>query len=397
MKKSIAMTTLLMGLLLLLILTENQNKMIKGKINNNSSNLATQNSRSDELSNTIRKSNFLLGGGETGRIEKQAQERKDNSVNNSLTGLLPNAKQQLFTATYDGSAQATHPSVIDFKLEYHIEKWNGYRYWMVFTPYPNSDDKYENPSILSSNDGLTWVVPPGFEKPLDIKEDRKNFNSDPSLLYDKETNTLNVFWREVFMGKYDKILRIKISEKGNIAPKVLMVEVPWTDKEGLALSPTVWKKSSNEWYMWTANGSSTVHIYTSSDGVTWSKRERCSYPWLAWNGGYVPWHLEVKPNYGDQKIEFFIAGFPIGKGLKDMSVFYAEAPMSDPKKITMPLKRPLLTKGNSANWDGSYVYRASFTIDPETNPSKYHVWYAAMSQLAQWRIGYTEGEIAPSE
>lgn len=168
---------------------------------------------------------------------------------------------------------------------------------MVLTPYPYSNDKYENPSILSSNDGVTWVIPPGFKKPVDIKEDKKNFNSDPEILYDQGTNTLILYWREVLMGQYDKIWRTRIYENGKVEPKILTVEESWSDTEGLALSPTIWRKSSDEWYMWTANGSSTVHMYTSSDGVHWSKRERCSYPWLDWNGGYIPWHLDAKPNY----------------------------------------------------------------------------------------------------
>lgn len=79
-----------------------------------------------------------------------------------------------------------------------------------------------------------------------------------------------------------------------------------------------------------------------------------------------------------------------------MVVFYTEAPISNPSKLSMPLKNPLLTKGDPTNWDGNYVYRTSFTIEPERDSYKYHVWYSAMSTLGQWRIGYTEGEIVTS-
>nr|MDA8229153.1 hypothetical protein [Desulfitobacterium hafniense] len=388
-------------LLITSIFSENTSKQAIGKVSYKTSSRVTNANTPVKTNIDTKKLNFILGGGETGRIKKNLQEiRENNSENSSFTNLttslLPNAKQRLFTPTYEGSAQATHPSIIDFKLEYGIDKWHGYRYWMAMTPYPYSNDKYENPSILSSSDGVTWVVPPGFKNPVDIKEVKRNFNSDPAILYDRDTNTLNLYWREVLMGQYDRIWRTRIFENGKIEPKVLTLEELWSDKEGLALSPTIWKKSSSEWYMWTANGSSSVHIYTSTDGVNWSKRERCTYPWLDWNGGFIPWHLDAKPNYKEQRIEFFIAGFPKGKGLKDMVVFYAEAPMKDPKKISMPLKNPILNKGDSTSWDGNYVYRSSFAIETETDSYKYHVWYSAMSTLGQWRIGYTEGKIGSS-
>ena len=81
--------------------------------------------------------------------------------------LLQNSKQALQIPTYDGSGQVVHPSVIDFINEYGIDAWSGYRYWMVLTPYPQSQDKFENPSLYASHDGLTWVVPHPITNPLD--------------------------------------------------------------------------------------------------------------------------------------------------------------------------------------------------------------------------------------
>ena len=72
-----------------------------------------------------------------------------------------NAPVPLVTPTYDGSGQVVHPDVV-----YVPGGWNGYEYWMGMTPYPNSNNSYENPSVLASNDNLTWVVPPGVINPL---------------------------------------------------------------------------------------------------------------------------------------------------------------------------------------------------------------------------------------
>src|ERR1043165_3155793 len=36
--------------------------------------------------------------------------------------------------TYDGSGQAVHPDVVAFDSD-----WNGAKYWLTMTPYPQSD------------------------------------------------------------------------------------------------------------------------------------------------------------------------------------------------------------------------------------------------------------------
>lgn len=302
-----------------------------------------------------------------------------------------NASHPLLIPTYDGTGQAVHPSVIDFKLEYNLETWRGYRYWMAMTPYPRSYDAFENPSIVASQDGLTWVIPPGFGNPLDIKGGRGNFNSDPNLVYDPDERTLIIYWREYSKGEYEKIWRIKMHSSGMVDPKELCLEERWQDKEGLALSPTIWRKSAREWYMWTANGNDLIHLRTSTNGKNWSDKQRSNRPWLNWDGGYRPWHLEAKPNYREQRVEFLIEGYPKHGSLDDLVLFYAEAPMNNLANLSMPLPDPILTPGKPGSWDDKRIYKTSFTIEPFETSYKYHIWYSAFSHSGLWQTGYTEG------
>ncbi|MHB1651548.1 MAG: hypothetical protein ACYCVD_03610 [Desulfitobacteriaceae bacterium] len=306
---------------------------------------------------------------------------------------LTNAPRPLVTPTYDGMGEAVHPSVIDFKLEHNLASWRGYRYWMAMTPYPRGYDAFENPSLLASNDGLTWVIPAGFGKPLDHKGGRGNFNSDPNLVYDPDERTLIIYWREYSKGQYEKIWRIKIHPSGVVDPKELCLKERWLDKEGLDLSPTIWRKSPREWYMWTANGKDLVHLFTSTDGKTWGTKQRCSSPWNNWNGGYLPWHLEAKPNYREKRIEFFIAGWSKHGKFGNLVLLYAEAPMNDLTNLSMPLPEPILGIGKPGSWDDDMIYKTSFTIEPEQASYKYHVWYSARSLTGLWHTGYTEGHI----
>ncbi|OQY38473.1 MAG: hypothetical protein B6226_03600, partial [Candidatus Cloacimonetes bacterium 4572_65] len=60
-----------------------------------------------------------------------------------------NAENPLYIESYvEGSDEVVHPDVI-----YFAEAWNGYHYWMVFTPFPDAQAEYENPSIVCSQDG----------------------------------------------------------------------------------------------------------------------------------------------------------------------------------------------------------------------------------------------------
>ena len=66
----------------------------------------------------------------------------------------------------DGQNQPTHPAVIDMKRE-----WNGYRYWMSYSPYPNADGAEENPCIGVSNDMIHWTTPDGLYNPIAFNEE----------------------------------------------------------------------------------------------------------------------------------------------------------------------------------------------------------------------------------
>ena len=77
----------------------------------------------------------------------------------TLTITTEAINRKLNIPTYDGSGQAVHPDVY-----YNANGWNGYRYWMAMTPYPNGNAAYENPSIVVSNDNLNWIVPPGLSQ-----------------------------------------------------------------------------------------------------------------------------------------------------------------------------------------------------------------------------------------
>lgn len=94
--------------------------------------------------------------------------------------------------TYEGSGVAVHPSVY-----FNQNAWNGFEYWMAFTPYPSANSQLENPSIVVSHDGNTWMVPNGLTNPIEpTPVGVGNYNSDGNITVGTD-GLMYLFWRTV--------------------------------------------------------------------------------------------------------------------------------------------------------------------------------------------------------
>lgn len=92
------------------------------------------------------------------------------AATDSWQAMLPNSWQTIPGITED---QITHPHVL-----FAPGGWNGFEWWLVATPYVDSNDQTENPSIWCSNDGINWVVPAGVTNPLVPSPGAPDYNSD---------------------------------------------------------------------------------------------------------------------------------------------------------------------------------------------------------------------------
>lgn len=89
------------------------------------------------------------------------------------------------------------------------DKWNGYRYWGIFAPYPGSNAAYENPCLVVSDDGWTWTVPAGVTNPIFPKPATGN-NNDPSLVVSPDWTKLYLIWNSQNLP--GNLTEIRISE-----------------------------------------------------------------------------------------------------------------------------------------------------------------------------------------
>jgi hypothetical protein len=290
---------------------------------------------------------------------------------------VANAVDPLTTPTYDASGEAAHPGVVDMGTA-----WNGYRYWMAFTPYPGGDDDFENPSILVSNDRETWSEPPVITNPIDAKPSpAAAANADTDLVYDSANDRLICYYNE-YDGTTTKYARARYSSDG----------VTWSAEQALfsvtaasnnPLSPAVTKEGST-WvmrYIDNVDSPNSFNKRTESDpiGGSWTAESALTLTGLP--AGRDLWHIDV---FVDSGSVWRAIVNVCDRGVDaDAANTIHLASSSDGTTWVMNV-RPLMYPRPGA-WDSSKLYRGSAVEIGSTC----HLWYSALSGVdSEWHIGY---------
>ena len=293
-----------------------------------------------------------------------------------------NAAEPLQIATYDGYNQPCHPKVL-----YFADGWNGYRYWMAYTPYPYCEDSLENPCIAVSDDGYTWFAPTGIRNPVTgyppTFADSAHY-SDPHLLMNGDTMEL---W-----FRYNPSLGdgVNADSNGAIILRTCSTDgITWSEIEEMycgsavrdpILSPVV-ELIDGTYTMWYAKRDGRIYQTASADGFTWSELTQTDL--VAPNG--VIWHQDMIRT--DLGYEIVFCARPSGaqSNLHGLTLYYAAS--YDGVHFTDPIEIVAPRVGTDA-FDNASIYRASIVkID-----GFYRIYYSSMSERYIWKISLCEGE-----
>lgn len=287
---------------------------------------------------------------------------------NLYEAVAPNAAAALAnTPTYDGSGQAIHPSVYDAGVG---NTWNGHRYWMAMTPYPNNNADLENPSILASDDGNTWVVPDGLTNPvIPHPAGTGGFNSDPELVM--VGSTLYMIYRtsDSDSTPVDHIRVVSSTDGVTWGDAASLFSVAYT----ACMSPSVIYDGS-QYVMYSVNATATPSLIErrTAPAVTgpWSDPATV---WSANVGSARAWHMDAILT--DSRYILMVSGESIGPSYLMQStdgVTFTIAP------------RALLSP--STGWD-KVIYRATMV----RTTTGFDVWYSAWNNgsPAVWGTGRT--------
>jgi hypothetical protein len=189
----------------------------------------------------------------------------------------------LHVPTYDGLPGLLHTDLI------HVpEGWNGWRYWLAYTPYP--DAARENISIAVSNNLNDWRDPG--TNPLLTRSQVQalgnyGHNSDPDIVL-LPTGGMRIYFRPAGTSSQDESVWCMDTSDGVTwgTPAKLLEEQAANNK---LLSPAVVVEADGTFSMWTVNLSvGELQRRTSPDGLDWSAPPvGCTIPNPLWHPDVV--------------------------------------------------------------------------------------------------------------
>jgi len=313
------------------------------------------------------------GKDEVGRISESILDEALPLTNTILQEpeafVLENAPEPLETPTPDGSGEACHPDVLFFKDGYQGGLSKPYRYVMAMTPYQNGNPLLENPCILVSDDGLTWVTD-NIKNPL-----VRGINNDVDIVY--IDGVFSLFCRDNSADPR-RILRMQSRDLVKWAEPQTCVGVP---QGADALSPSV-VYHDGKWRLWSVSLDWDLKYYESSDGLIWEKITNCRVPDV-WKGTKRNlWHLDVK-RVGEEYIA--LLNYASGAGGRFPGTLWLGRSKDG---IDWETEGPILNP-NDGYWDGATIYRATFSVEDGVMK----VWYSAERNMLPgsliWHIGFT--------
>ena len=268
-----------------------------------------------------------------------------------------------------------HPDVI------HVaEGFAGYPYWMVFTPYPQLNDRAENPTIRASHDGMHWDRIPGVPDPLvSASPNQETHHADTELLY---------------TGGSLRVIYLTINKRTNETTFNMIScgpDLQWSKPVVIyedvgAVSPA-FQTEGDTFHVWfvrmkekDSSRSELLHR-EGSDLLSLGRETTCSLD----APGYVPWHLDVLRV--ETGYEALVTAFPRGTDNSRSSLFHFVS--GDGLKFTLSHKLPIV-RPSLVGWDNRVIHRSTFLKEPD---GTYRIWYSAGSWGFHFGIGLLQGPL----
>ncbi|MCR5622628.1 MAG: hypothetical protein K6G18_12365 [Treponema sp.] len=214
-------------------------------------------------------------------------------------------KFRLDIPTYDGSGQIVHPDIF-------FDRTIG-KYVLAFTPYPHTDDRFENPCIAVSDDGIHFhEEKPGLNPLAPAPE--KDHNDDPDIsLHD---SVYSLVYLETVRPEYQNVVALQSTDRLTWKRKVLHHQELAGNGGDLILSPAViWTGGSCRCFFVMGNYESGHRIFATS-APTLEELDFAGASPLDIEGiptGLLPWHLDVFPDGAGGYVMLLTLVAPDGK------------------------------------------------------------------------------------
>jgi hypothetical protein len=262
---------------------------------------------------------------------------------------------RLVIPTYDGSNQATHPDVL-------VERSpsGAVHVTMAMTPYPFSNGRLENPSLVVSSDGMTFAPAPGAPTPL-VPAPPYDHNDDPDLRRDPRTGEYELLYLESMRPQHQTLVALRSKDK-----------VTWTRRDAIfydftkpspfIVSPAAIDDGGKTYLFYVETVTSQIGRLVSNDGIAWDPAGAA--PVAIDLGAIKPWHVDVFR--GDGAFGMLISGFDVAFAHQNLYL------ATSPDLVTWTLRKEPLLAWNDPALGVDTLYRSSGVVDHGT----LIVWYS---------------------
>ncbi len=281
----------------------------------------------------------------------------------NVIAALP-ADTLLSISTYDGSGQAVHPDII---LSNNI-------FYLAITPYPFSNDSYENPCLYSSIDGLEFN--PCVSNPL-VKTPKNGHNSDPDIFIDN-SGILNICYRESISNDADNIILLK--NKGNLRFRSsTILHYPIIDPKNRVLSPSI-TYYQDQYYLFYMRKYEIKYL-TSSNLDSLDKTNEHDIN-IHMPENYRCWHVDVFKAQDTDEYYMLLHGY---LGAYNYSLTFATS--TDLTNWTV--QGEIINNDNLTDEEAWYVYRSTGIV----NNNILVIWYSYRTYNNYWKLGLKKIDI----
>ena len=253
---------------------------------------------------------------------------------------------------------------------------------MAHTPYPNTNDFYENPSLVVSNDGIVWINFPGLENPIDSVTEEENAEgkhySDAILV--RRENTLEMWYRyNHYDENIERYYRRTTTNGVDWTPRELVYD--FSPAQFNHLSPSVIYENG-KYRMWFVYRTGVSYM-ESADAKNWSEQIEVPLTFKDDVKNEKGWHLQVyKEN--DNLYHLVLNTTTSDQNTLEREILWGTS--TDGMSFN-DLTTVLRSANNMGSWDNRAVYRASMLKVKDT----YRLYYSARNINNRWFVGLSEG------
>jgi hypothetical protein len=225
-----------------------------------------------------------------------AQTTTLDSIVNAMS-----ADTLLKLTTYDGSGQSVHPDVVLTK-----DKTGRDMFLMVHTPYPFYQDKYENPCVYYSYNGINFEPVDSLTNPIvnvhkvDSTKPlpHHNHNDDPDLMYDTKQKQWLIHYLATFNPDSQNVVQLSSTDLIHWQKRDVIKYKDLITKDPFPVSPSVSPAPRKGYVMFYVNNKgefpkNTIEYISSKSAYKWNKTKRTQVTIAGMDTTLTPWHIDV--------------------------------------------------------------------------------------------------------